>query len=83
MRDSDDVHAPKIKPYTYQEYPRMLHKPGGKWMTVMDDASKKAALDRGWLLTPPQPLPSEEDLDLVVAEQEIKNAVPARPGKAR
>jgi hypothetical protein len=64
MPDSSDAHAPKIKPYKYQEYPMMLHKAEGKTLVIKNEVQKKQAISKGWLLAPPQPLPSTEELEL-------------------
>jgi hypothetical protein len=35
-----------------QEYPRHVHKPGGEFLVVHDNAARDAAVAAGWFLTP-------------------------------
>jgi hypothetical protein len=78
MNDSSDVHAPKIVPYRYREYPRMLYKEKLTCVVKNDDECN-AKLAKGWEFEP-QALPSAADLDAVASEQDIKRG-PGRPKK--
>lgn len=42
----------KIVMTPFQEYPRTVHKPKGKTLTVKDDREKAIALKGGWTLVP-------------------------------
>ena len=50
---SSDNPYERSVPYVYQEYPRTVHKPGGRTLTVQDDQQKAVALKGGWMLLPP------------------------------
>ncbi len=49
----------------YQEFPRTLHKAEGATLTVHDEDEKKAALKKGWKLTP-------DDIDPALPQDEHK-----------
>lgn len=59
--DSSDVHAPRIMPYKFVEFPRMLHSHDGRKKIVHTTEEKEDALRRGWQLAP----------DVITAEPEI------------
>ena len=59
----------------YDEYPRHVHKAGGAYLVVLNDAEKAAALKDGWALSP---VPAAEAAS--VADDAQKKAPKAKKG---
>ncbi|HYC00465.1 MAG TPA: hypothetical protein VEC57_15110 [Candidatus Limnocylindrales bacterium] len=63
MGDANSPHRNVDKNGQYLEYPRMLHKAGGKELVVANDAECDAARKQGWSLEPIVDEPQAEAAD--------------------
>lgn len=77
----DDIHK-HVVPYVKREYPKHLHKAGGKHVVVQDEGEEKIQKAKGWLDAPPvEETQSDEDDGEGQAAAAEKPAKPPKPPK--